>query len=247
MNDLSLLLQCGGVIPFAEAQVNIYQPTIAEIGFIGEKAFYSGCGILTFSKDSLSLEDKQRLEHMSDFEVLMLLLTDKNHEAQRNKIQALMVLSLIFPDYSINFTPQSIILKKEDEIHLIDTDNFHKFKEILSTMFCLKGRGEDNQNYNPANEQARKIAEKLLQGRQKAAAAKGEEKGGGILARLVSILAIGLKMDMNVISNYTVFQLFDQYDRFELYEANEMQFRARLAGARDLEEIDNWRKDFHSK
>ena len=55
----------------------------------------------------------------------------------------------------------------------INNDNFEEFKEIITTMFCMKPlRGE---TYNPKGKLARKIAEKLEAGRKKAAEAKGEK------------------------------------------------------------------------
>ena len=56
LNDLLLL--SGNDIPFIEAQVNIHQPSIKEIAYIGEEAFFIGCNLLNFSKNILTEEDK---------------------------------------------------------------------------------------------------------------------------------------------------------------------------------------------
>ena len=45
-----LLLLSGNDIPFPEAKVTIHQPTLKEIAYIGEEAFFLGCGFLNFSK-----------------------------------------------------------------------------------------------------------------------------------------------------------------------------------------------------
>ena len=52
-----LLLLSGNDIPFQGARTAIHQPTIKEIAYIGEEAFYIGCELLKFSKESLT-EDK---------------------------------------------------------------------------------------------------------------------------------------------------------------------------------------------
>ena len=49
-----LLLLSGNDIPFPEAQVTIHQPTLKEIAYIGEEAFFLGCGFLDFSKNVLN-------------------------------------------------------------------------------------------------------------------------------------------------------------------------------------------------
>ena len=54
--DLTLL--SGVDIPFAEAGISIHQPSIKEIGLIGEETFYAGSELLTFSKDILKEEDR---------------------------------------------------------------------------------------------------------------------------------------------------------------------------------------------
>lgn len=241
-----LILLSGADIPFLEAQMIMHQPTIKEISMIGESVFYTGCGILNFSKENLSLEDRVHLEHLSDFEVLMSLLQGNNIEIRKNKINATMVLSLIFPEYEIEFLKQGILLKKGDEIRSINSENFEKFKSNISAMFCLKGRQDDSQNYNPGGDKAREIAEKLKK-RKQILADKAGESNTSMLGRIASILAVGQNINLNSVLNYTVYQLFDQYDRFELKEANDMYFRAQLAGARDLKEIENWRKDLYSE
>lgn len=239
-----LLLLSGNDVPFMEAEVVIHQPTLKEIAYIGEENFYSGCGILNFSKDNLNEEDRINLRNKSDFEILMSMIMDNSHPVMRkNKINASMVLALLFPEYQIKFSPRAIYLTKEDEIHSINSDNFEKFKEILTTIFCLKGRGEE-QEYNPGGELARKIAEKFKQRKQKLAEGQGEQKVA-VLSRYASILAVGEQKSINDLMQYTVYQIFDEFDRFELKEQFDLYIRAQLAGARDLKEVDNWKKDIH--
>ena len=243
INDLMLL--AGVDIPFIEAQIAIHQPTLKEISMIGEESFYTGCGVLNFSKDNLSPEDRINLVDVSNFEILMSILAGNHLDVRQNKVCALMVLSLLFPGYDIKFSLKEITLQKEDEIRSINSENFERFKEILTAMFCLKGRGsEEHPEYNPGGKYAKEIADKIAKGRQKVAEQKGEQKIS-ILSLFASIVAVGQQQDLNEVLNYTVYQLFDQYDRFELREANDMYFRAQLAGARDLKEIDNWRKNIH--
>ena len=243
-----LLLLAGNDIPFYEAQITIHNPTIREIGLIGEESFYGGCGILNFSKELLLEKDRINLESLNDFEVMMMVMMDnKNPEMKKNKVNAQRVLTLLFPEYQIGLTRKSINLSREGEdVHSINKDNFLAFKENLVAMFCLKGRGDDSEpEYNPSGRLAQEIAQKFAERRNKLSEQKGEQKIA-ILSRYASILSIGLKMDLNKVMNYTVYQLFDQYDRFELEEQFDIHLRARLAGARDLEDVDNWKKDIHS-
>lgn len=243
LNDLLLL--SGNDIPFPEAQITIHVPTVKEIGLIGEESFYGGCGALNFSKDNLTEEDRINLANVDDFEILMMIMDNTNPEMRKTRIDMLRVLTLMFPEYQIELTRKSINLKKDDEISSINKDNFSIFKEILVAMFCLKGRGDDSEpEYNPGGKLAREIADKIHKRRQVIAEQQGGQKIA-ILSRYSSILSVGLELDLNTVLNYTVYQLFDQYERFELEEQFDIHLRAQLAGARDLKDVDDWRKDIH--
>ena len=97
---------------------------------------------------------------------------------------------------------------------------------------------------------AEKIADKLK--KRQATLAKIKNKGKdkqskiSILSRYVSILTIGTQKDLNSYMNYTVYQLFDEFRRFELKMQYDINFQARMAGAKDLPEIEDWMKDIHS-
>ena len=155
-----------------------------------------------------------------------------------------MILTLLFPDYQIKISQQEINLIKEGESHLINSGNFEEFKKILTAMFCLKGKSSETE-YNPSGDKAREIIEKLNKRKQKLAEQNGDQKVS-VLNRFASILAIGQKQDLNEILDYTVYQLFDQFDRFTLKEQFDIHLKAQLAGARDLGEIEDWKKDLHS-
>lgn len=248
LNDLLLL--SGTDIPFPQAQITIHQPRIKEISFIGEEAFFLGCEILNFSKDLLTTEDKTNLENKTNFDVLMSIMRDnKNPAVQKNKVCATMVLTLIFPDCKIHFNKDHIDIAEEGDLtrqHKIDNNNFEAFKEIIAEMFCLKHDIGNGPTYNPAGQRAAEIAAKLNKGRAAASKAKGEQKKIAIISRYMSILAIGNRQSFDSLCNYTVYQLFDNFNRFEMKNNFDIYIQAKMAGAKDLEEVDNWMKDIHS-
>lgn len=73
-----------------------------------------GCEFLNFSKDNLSKEDKVNLRNKTNFEILMSIMKSKNVIAQQNKNCALLVLMLLFPEYSLSLDMfmEQIVLKK---------------------------------------------------------------------------------------------------------------------------------------
>lgn len=242
--DNELLLQSSNDIPFIEAQVNIHQPTISEISLIGEENFFSGCKFLNFSKNILSIEDRIGLEDKSDFEVFMLIMCSKERIAYRNSVT--MVLSLLFPQYMIKFTEKAILLSSADNSTRIDKINYDIFKDIISAMFGLNDiDAEQNSEYNPASKRAEKLVEKFKKRKAKLSQQKGEAKSKiAVLNNYISILAVGEGKDKNELMCYTFSQLRDEFKRFKKKYAFDIYMRAKLAGAKDLDEVDNWMETF---
>ena len=246
MLNNDLLLLSGNDIPFYGGHINIHQPTIKEIGYIGEEEFHIGSHFLLFNKESLSVEDKNDLENQSDFNIFIAIMNSK--QVTNHKTNALMVLTLMFPNVRFKIDKDKILLQQEniEVTSSINELNFEEFQNIVRQMFCLEG-AEGGNEYNPQDAMARKIAEKLQKRQQKLAEQKGE-KGQKInlFSRYISILAVGLQKDMNELLNYTVYQLFDEFKRYQMKQDFDIYVQAKMAGAQDLEEVKNWMEDIHS-
>lgn len=239
-----LLLLSKSEIPFTEARLTIHNPTLNEIGFINEESFHMGVRFLNFSADSFIDKDKSGLNDKSDFEIFMMIINDKSQ--RKFKVNVLFVLTLLFPDYQILISDEKIILKRENFETSINNLNFESFKEILSDMFCLV-EIQGGTKYNPKDKLAKKIADKINKGQQKRNQLKGSDINGklSLFSRYVSILSVGLKIDINILMNYTVYQLNDQFKRFRLKQGFDTYFKLKLAGAQDLEEVEDWMDDIH--
>ena len=196
------------------------------------------------SKNILSEEDKINLEEQTDFDILIAILGERNAVMRKNRNCVEMVLALLFPEYQISFEQDKITLSKEEEIHSIDNNNFVEFRQIFNAIFPIKEDGK-KKDYNPSGELAKKIASKLARGRQKAAAAKKESQKVDILSRYLSILSVGQRKDMNDYLHYTLYQLFDEHKRYTLKSGHDMYIKAKLAGAQDLKEVEDWMQDIH--
>ena len=247
LNDLLLL--SGNDIPFPAAHLVIHQPTLKEIAYIGEEAFYSGCEMLKISKDRFKEEDKNHLEQLTNFDILMSIILTDDVNIQQKKLYILMVLSLIFPQLTISFNSSCILLKdNEGQEFKIDNSNFEEFKQILDEMFCLTVGDKDGEGreYNPQDPLAERIARKLNARKQKLNEIKSmNPEKIAILSRFVSVLAIGQKQDINSFLNYTVYQIFDTFNRYELKMNYDIYLQAKMAGAKDLKEVEDWMKDIH--
>ena len=238
-----LLLLSGNDIPFRMGRCNIHQPKLSEIAFIGEEAFHIGSRFLLFDKDSLQIQDKTGLENQSNFHIFMSVMNSA--EGAKHKTDAMLILTLLFPNATVKIDKDKILLQLENFESSINEFNFDEFQDIIRQMFCLNSMGGDEQ-LNPADALANKIADKLKKRQQKLAEMKGEEQKVNLFSRYISILAVGLQKDINELMQYTVYQLFDEFGRFRMKQDFDVYVQAKMAGAKDLEEVKNWMEDIHS-
>ena len=246
MNELLLL--SGADIPFVEATATIHQPRIYEISLMGEDSFFDGCQLLKISKDNFNNEDKIRLSNYTDFNILMSIMRDKSGSMQHSISCAQLILELIFPQYDLIYNFNEILLRDRNTAQLcgkLDDTNFLKFQQILNKMFCLS-ESSSEENYNTQGTLAKEIAEKFRKRKQQLATLKSDSKSNSIFSRYISILTVGEHKDINSFMQYTVYQLFDEFQRYELKMHYDMYIKARMAGAKDLKEPENWMKDIHS-
>ena len=66
--DLSLALATGIDIPIPECQLVVHQPTIKEIGAVGEKEFFTAIQCLCISNQM----DRTDLEGVSNFQIFII-------------------------------------------------------------------------------------------------------------------------------------------------------------------------------
>ena len=241
--DYRAALICGIDLPIPECQLVAHQPTISEIAFIGEADFFIGVQALCLYK-SMFVEDKTLSDDITNFQIFMTIMMDKESKKQKNAVN--MVLKLCFPDYKILITPNSLIFNKEGQSGImIDEKNFDSLQAILRKIFCMKDGPMDQQAFNPGNAKAQEIARKLMRGRDRIAAEKGGSNSS-VFSQYISILTVGLSsMSMQDLTKLTMFQLYDLIDRYNLYVKWDLDIRARLAGAKPKEESDNWMKNIH--
>lgn len=241
--DTRLALMTGCDYPIPECQLTLHQPTIKEIGLIGENDFFTGSQCLSIYKSMFVTEDKSALDDINNFQIFMTVMRDK--ESMDKKHSVLQVLTLFFPKYDkVLFTPQSLLFQSKEENVVIDENNFDFLQSAIREVTCSKSGPMDQQAFNPANDKAREIAEKLMRGRQRVAAQNGSANTS-IFSLYLSILSVGLPMPITELVNCTMFQLYDLMERYSLYMNWDLDVRTRLAGGKPDSQPDNWMKNIH--
>lgn len=240
--DIRLALMCGIDIPIPELQTTIHQPTIKEISYIGEQEFFIGLQTLSINKNMIA-SGNSVLENTTNFQIFMTIM--KEQETKDKKDAVINFFQLIFPGSRVIFTPMSILLNKEGQQTLVDENNFDILQEIIKQIFCVNSGPMDQTTFNPADEKAREIAEKLMRGRQRVAEQKGETNSSAF-GRYLSILTIGLNaMSLSEAMNLTMYQMYDLVERYTLYLNWDLDIRTRLAGGKPDSKPDDWMKNIH--
>lgn len=235
-------------IPIPELQLTIHVPVIKEIALMGETKFFMAVQYLCLDKESL-IQDKTLLSSLTNFQVLMKVLEQSQDKDKKNAV--IMLLTLLFPDYIPVITRNSIILTKQGENQplLIDDNNFDIFQSVLKEILCVNSLFQGNNViYNPANDRAKEIAEKLMRGRRKVAEIKSKGNNESVLTRYISILTIGSNtMSLEDCLNLNMFQIFDLMERYNAFIEWDVDLRVRLAGGKPDKPVESWMRDIHPK
>ena len=240
MFDYRLALMTGVDIPIPELQVTIHQPTIKEISMIGEQDFFIGIQILCIDK-KMYIEDESLLANTTNFQIFMTMLNEQQMADKKQAVQQ--VLTLLFPQTKIIFTPRSILLNINQENIIIDEGNFEQLQDVLIQQFCLQGSGQEQ--YNPKDKKAREIAQKLMKARQKVAKLKANENSGSMFTQYLSVLTIGTSLTLKDAMELTMYQLYDLIERYSMYLNWDIDIRSRMAGAKGDKPVENWMKQIH--
>ncbi len=228
------LILSGQPILIQSANIFVTQPKIKDIVLFGEDDFLVAVQMLTKMEQFTDMVKKGNfnLEFISDFQLLMTII---NQDSSVKKIIS-DFFTLIFPEYQTKINEDSIDFllteqeeEKEQFVGKLHPFNFEEFQNILNDVFIPQGDNEREPDYNPVNDTAREIAEKIKRGREKVHAMQVNSEGAphSIFCDYCSILAIGLEMDINIFFNYTPFQLYDTYKRY--FEKSRYDFYMRVS------------------
>lgn len=249
--ELGLILS-GQPLPVKDANIFVTQPKIKDIVLFGEDNFLIAVQMLV-SMEQFAEQIKQgnsELNIISDFQLLLIMV----EEDPTVKKMILDLFTLIFPEYEVKFTENTIdflLFNDEDKqlVGRIHPFNFENFQNILNDAFIPQGDNEREPEYNPANDMASKIAEKIKKGREKVHAQKAVVEGEhSLFADYCSTLSIGMHMDVGIFFNYTPFQLYDAYRRFFSKEQSDFYMRVSSMPMMDTSKMEappDWQRNLY--
>lgn len=246
--DVSLYLS-GNQVLVKKCNVVITQPSIKQVCMIGETTFLTAVELISKSQELFKevREKSENLRYLGDFAIMMTMLDEQ--ESMKNDFMDF--LSLICPNYKIEISKTSIKFYIDDEVvvGMVNESNFNDFKEITKDLFSLPVSGE--QEFNPANDAAKKIADKILEARKRIKKDSPQKQSNvSLFSVYISILSIGLAMDMNIFFSYTPFQLYDAFSRYKLklgYDFYQKASMVPFADTSKLEKPEEWTKSLYTE
>lgn len=220
-------------------QVKIHQPTMEEIALMGEERFFYSLNSFTMDLERIKriLEDKdketfEKLENSLNEYVILLqfLQTDENLKTSFETL-----CNLLFVNYKICLLSDGLFMESLDEKNFssfqCDLEFFLSLKKVIQQIFKLD-KIADESSLNPKGELAEKIASKMQKARKKIESLSGNQEFN-ILSHYISILSIGSNaLNINTIKKLTIYQLYNQFERFNLYSQYMVNVQAALAGAK---------------
>lgn len=235
--------------------ISLHNPTISEIS---EKIPHEEDFLFVLKLFNTSLKENfdTNIENASEFQILQtLLLTTQEIEGLtvQKKNAIIQFFLIVLKDYEFKITENAFIFTKKDNIFILDNNNFQDFRNIISNMFgtnefLKSNKEEDNAGFNPSDERAKKIAEKILKGRkvaqkQKNLDAELEKPSKGIIENYISILSIGLKIPSPVLcKELSFYNLVQEYKRYIAKTEWDLDIKQKLAGGTPEESPDFWMK-----
>lgn len=233
-----LTLITGIDILMPEYEVKIHQPTINEIALIGEEMFFSSLSIFMIEIDNFKTnltnfiqqesnnEDTEFVTKLTEFEIVLFLLNSDPNFLDTFKT----IMGLLIKDYDFRFSKEEFKIFLENEKNTIELDEqfFMTLKDIVYKIFIFD-KFFDSAKYNPANEAAAKIAKKLAKAKEKIKD-KNSTQEHGLFANMISILGT-TNHNISDLNNFTIYQLYNQFERYSLYLQYDQSMKAALAGA----------------
>ena len=243
--DQIALYLSGQDVPVQECNIIIHQPTIKQIIMFKETTFISV--IQLFGKIDDNIEHIREInsltENFTDFQLFMAMLNQD--ESIKKKVNDF--FELIFPQYSIEINNDDIYFYIDKQ--RVGMINLYNYKIFCDTIDKLFGLPTNKKGYNPANKKAKEIAKKFKKREEILSKQKGKKiDSQSLFGSYVSILSIGMNLDINILFNYTPFQLYDTFNRYWKKVNSDFYQRVSTMPMMDvskMEEPDSWTNNLY--
>lgn len=217
--------------------------SLGEVSSLGYSFFQGNVNVLLLTIDDM-------IDSIDDFEMSSMLKANKHqykvfdmYSANEDMSEVLVSsLKMIFRTDEVHLRADEDGNKKVviDEKYEIVRDNFDEVVKVIEVQ-NNPDFSSSVDDYNPANDVARDIADKIKKGKEKANKSKAMESGGeGInLPDVISaVSAMSNSINKLNIWDLTIYQLYDEFARINKIDSYRLQIQASMWSS-DVE-IEHW-------
>ena len=240
--DLKMRLLAGE--PVYVWDIPIKPLNLREISQVGYSNFQQSIGIISITLDEM-------IESIDDFEMQAHLKAERH----LYKVFDMYMLSndmqeLVLKSFNLLFQTENVIIDGEllddmsvviDEKYVINRDNFDDVVSMIQLQNNPEKSASDEDDYNPANELAKSIAEKLKRSKEIVEKSKALESDGDGLTIpdiISAVSAMSNSLNKLNIWDLTIYQLYDEFARLTKIDNYRLQIQASMWSS-DIE-IEHW-------
>lgn len=249
--DIGLYLS-GSAVPVKECNVLLHQPKVRDVALFGESRFYAACQMLADIPGFVKgiKQGNTELNGRNDFQVFVEVLSVE----ETGLFEVVKPLfALCCPDVEVTPKRKTLDFTKEGNVvGRLTQMNYTSFSRTIRELYLPKEEDEDPEyNYDKNNKAAVALAEQIKKNRERLRKAKSSENTvGSILAFYTSCLSLGMGLDVNLFYNYTLFQLYDAFNRYTAKMVSD-QFRQiqlmPFADTSDMEAPETWMRNLYAE
>lgn len=199
----------------------IHPLTLREIGEIGEDKYNQYLSLLTLDKEVLEEREDINLDKINSLDIL----AGNSHYDRNFRRNIEEGLSIFFKE-EVAFIEDYFIFHvgKIEEERFIHRENFNEIVKILKLQNNIRDRVKTNIK---TSKKAQLLSKKRDMGRKLISPARGENSI--TLSDLISVMGVFTK-NLSTVLDMTIFQLYDQYERFIKRENYKSSFDMYLVG-----------------
>ena len=240
--DLEMRLLAGE--PIYVGDIPIKPLNLRQISQLGYSKFQQSINIISMTLDEM-------IESIDDFEIQARLKAEKH----LYKVFDMYMLSngmqeLVLKSFNLLFQTENVIIDGEllddmsvviDGKYVINRDNFDDVVSMIQLQNNPEKSASDEDDYNPANELAKSIAEKLKRSKEIVEKSKALESDGDGLTIpdiISAVSAMSNSLNKLNIWDLTIYQLYDEFARLTKIDNYRLQIQASMWSP-DIE-IEHW-------
>lgn len=197
------------------------------VDVVGLKEYYNLIGFVSIQKKDVNEFFKLEGEEYEKTSVFQMLLF---HELLAKYIVEFLKFVTRMNDIYYIPTWKSITVEYPNRRVVINSKNIDEIINAILKIYCISTPKEEKEEFNPANEQARKLMERIRKNRAKAPKPKSDVD----LTSIISAVAWkSNSLTIESVWKLTMYQLYDAFYRLEIIDNYDKTLSAMYAGTID--------------